>query len=383
MRIGLPGVISRFYYDYGEGEQLKKYISTIFWTVIASSLLIGILTALILYFFRPNYLQNKNFLIFGLIPIVTAILNANTDIQRRLIHARQQSKYSMYLSFAISIIGVFVSYPFIVIMKLGASGSLFSGLIITIIFFLQAQYYLNKDIRLIFKKSLLPESVKYAAGILPSHIFNNLLPFASRLFVAEKLSFAALANLSIANRFGVVYIFIIGALQNAYLPQYFSMRKEGNDGMIKIYKFNRVILLASCAIALSFTFISPFIIEILLPIKYHNSSLYFPIFSIGFLGQIFYTLYGQEIFYNKKTQYHIVISLANIIPNILCVVLIRDKNEVFSIAWGGCIGNICAAIIGYYFSLKYIQLYIEKTVKYCLFITISIIVFFFYYTVNF
>ncbi len=378
MRIGLPGVISRFYYDYGEGKELREYVSTIFWTVMVSSTLIGLVAAFVLYFFQPTYLDGKSFVVFGLIPIATAVLNANTDIQRRLIQARQQSKYSMYLSFAITIVGVIVAYPFIVTMKLGATGSLISNLIITIIFFIQAQHYLNKDIGFTYSKVLLPESLKYAAGILPSHIINNLVPFANRLFVAERISVSTLANLSIANRFGAAYMLIIGALQNAYLPQYFSLRKQGDEGMKKIIKFNSTILTASCAIALIFTYVSPYIIEVILPQKYHGSYLYFPIFSLGFLGQIFYTLYGQEIFYNKKTKFHILISIASIVPNVLCVLITSNHNEAFSIAWGVTIGNMTAAIIGFYLSNRYIHLRIEKSVKYFLVLTLALILFYFF-----
>lgn len=370
MRIGMPGVISRFYYDFGEGKGLKEYVSTVFWAIMCSSLFIGILAGIGIYYLQPVYLENKSFLVFGLIPIATAILNANTDIQRRLIQARQQSKYSMYLSFAISIIGVVIAYPFIVTFKLGATGSLLANLVITIVFFIQAQYYLRKDIGLIFKLNLLIPSIKYATGILPTHFINNLVPFLNRMIVAEKISVSALANFSLANRFGAVFILITGALQNAYLPQYFALRKEADGGINKIIKINNLIWYSSCAIALLFSTIGPYFIELLLPVKYHKASLYFPIFSIGFLGQIFYALYGQEIFYNKKTQFAIFISLSSIIPNVLVVLLFSNGEEAFSIAWGMTAGNICSAIVGYYLSSKYVKYNIQKVTH-----TISIITF--------
>ena len=360
MRIGLPGVVSRFYYDHGEGQPLKEYISTIYWTVIVSSILVGVFAGIGLYIWEPAYLREKNYFIFGLIPILTAILNANSDIQRRLIQARQQSKYSMYLSFAITLAGVVVAYPFIVTFKMGAKGSLIANLIITIIFFIQAQYYLSKDVGFIFRKNLMPESVKYAFGVLPSHIINNIIPFVNRVYFSQKVSVAALANLSLANRFGSFFILFSGALQNAFLPQYFALRKESN-GHEKLARLNKVIWYFSCLSALAFCIFSPYVIKLLLPPRYHGASTYFPIFAVGFLGQVFYTLHGQEIFYNKKTKLSIWITVASVIPNLAIVRFLSNKEEAYSIAWGVTIGQICSALVGCYLSSRFIRLNLSNS----------------------
>ena len=172
MRFGVPGAVTRFYFDHREGESLRDYVTTINRFLWISSLLVGAL-ALCLVFAAEKYILPGVPLEFTAIVIVVCLLSANADLQRRLIQAREQSQYAALLSFGFALANIGLAVLFIAGFRWGVKGMLFAQLLTNIVFFLQARYYLSGDLSGSFHREYVGPSLHYGLGILPSHILGN------------------------------------------------------------------------------------------------------------------------------------------------------------------------------------------------------------------
>ncbi|MFZ6012431.1 MAG: lipopolysaccharide biosynthesis protein, partial [Bacteroidota bacterium] len=106
MRLALPGSISRYYFDYGEGKELSDYITTLHRTLLAVSVIVGAACYFVLQESLHLIFPGLPFWPFIAIILVTTFLNTNSETQKRLLQARKMSRYSAILNIVTSLVGI-------------------------------------------------------------------------------------------------------------------------------------------------------------------------------------------------------------------------------------------------------------------------------------
>lgn len=360
MRLGIPGAVTRFYYDYSEGKGLQNYLTTIFIFLIIIGFFIGLGILMIGYFWSDSLIKGLPYYPFYFLIVATAFLSANTDLQRRLIQVREQSKYAAVLSTVTALVGIVSAIILVVVFEMGALGMVWASTISAIVFFIQAQYYLKKDLSGTFSKKLLLGSSKYALGIFPSHVVNNFAPLLSKVLLSNLGSLGAVGLLGIALRFVAPLSILQGAFHNAYLPIYYSIRKSNDEkGYIELGKVIKEIWLIACFLFIGSALAFPVLIKLLTPIAYHSSAYLVPFLAIGFLFKIVYTLYGQEIFYSKKTFWVPIMSISAVVVNLTIVFLTVKKLGALGVALGMISSFFVVMIWGVVLSLKMVKIPVE------------------------
>src|SRR5262249_27618995 len=122
MRFGVPGAVARFYYDHREGGPLRDYITTIGWFVMISSFVVGAAALALGPWMEHRFLRDLPFFPFAVLAVLGAFMSGNSDVQRRLIQAREQSAYSAKLSLAFSAVTIVLSVFFVAVLRWGAMG---------------------------------------------------------------------------------------------------------------------------------------------------------------------------------------------------------------------------------------------------------------------
>lgn len=321
MRLALPGSVARFYYEHKEGTELKNYITTIYWSLLAISIGIGGIICLISYFFLHKLVPGLPFWPFVIIILISGALNTNSEIQKRLIQARKQSGYSAKLSIATSLIGISSAVILVTIFKLEALGIVLAGLIGAIIFFFQAQFYLKKDMGGKFSLKLLIPSFKYSINILPSHLvtpFGNLL---SRSLLSGFASITAVGIYSLASRFITPLYLISDAFSSAFIPIYFEARKKDSPEVYqKLEETCKKIWLISLFIFVIAASMFPPLILLITPTKYHATAEIVPYMAVSFLPTILTVMYSPEMYYSKKTYWVSIIAATRFLSNLFIAV---------------------------------------------------------------
>jgi len=359
-RLGMPGSVSRFYFDHKDDPQeLRNYVKTVYDFLVFASIVISLIIGLIFYFFADNITPGVLFAPFILIVILNSALSANSSLQLRLLQSTENSKYSALLNISNAFIGIIAAIVFVAGFKMGAKGILYSQLLTTIIFFIQAQIYLRPYLKGQFKWSMLKSSFTYGINTLPHLMFIVLTPFISKLLLVHTGTIAALGIYSLAIRFAQPLQMLYTAFNQAYTPIYFSLRKEGADSL-KINYYSTLIWVGCSILFMGMFFVLPPLIPLITPERFHASASIVPVLCCTFIWQIIYYLSIVELFYTKNNRFVSLMSVSVLIANTLITLIFVKKYGPEALAWGQFIGFFCMALVANFISKKYGEVKLTK-----------------------
>jgi O-antigen/teichoic acid export membrane protein len=358
MRLGVPGSVNRFYFDFNDDEKkLKDYITTIHHLLVIASIVVGLAIGIISYLFSSTLLSGVLFFPFIVLVLINSGFSANSDIQKRLLQSKEKSSYMAKLNIALALIGILLTIFFVVFLKLGALGLILSQTCTTLIFFVQSQYYLRNYIKGNFNLPMLKDSLKYGVGLLPHHLFAALAPLLSKGILNSRDSLAALGVFSLALRFIQPLDIINNIFNQSFNPIYFSLRKK--DDTIQIKKVYLVAWLSAILIFMITALILPSLVPLITPVRFHKSAELIPILALGFIGQVVYMLFLQENYYNKNTKSVSIITGSGLTVNLIITIVGVNQFGVYAIAWAYSAGFITWAFVGFLLSKKHFLNYIK------------------------
>jgi O-antigen/teichoic acid export membrane protein len=355
MRLGVPGAVTRFYFDYREGPELRNYVTTIARFMWCSSLAVGLLAMLVILFAGKVILPSVP-LRFTFLVILTSFLACNADLQRRLLQAREQSRYSALLSLCFAGLTIALAVFFVAVIRLGALGMIVAQLLAGFVFFVQAQYYLAPELKGSFSRTYLGSSVTYALGIFPSHVFANFAPLLTRSVLANTDSLAAVGTFGIAGKFSQPLSIIFSAFSTAFLPIYFSARRDDSAEHRELVR-RTVCGTWVCAVLLCLAamLLGPAAIRIMTPPRYHDAAQLVHVLAIGFLGQGAYSLFSPEIAYTNKTWCLSLASITAVLLNVGGAFVFVRAYGATGVAWALVLGQFGGAGICGFFALRLIR----------------------------
>lgn len=358
MRLGVPGSVNRFYYDFKDEEnKLNDYITTIHHLLVISSIVVGIAIGIISYLFSSILLSGVLFFPFIVLVLINSGFSANSDLQKRILQSKEKSAYMAKLNIALALIGILLTIFFVVFLKLGALGLILSQTCTTLIFFIQSQYYLRNYIKGKFNLTMLKDSLKYGVGLLPHHLFAALAPLLSKGILNSRDSLAALGIFSLALRFIQPLDIIYNIFNQSFNPIYFSLRKK--DDSVQIKKVYLVVWVSAILIFMITVLLLPTLVPLITPIRFHKSAELIPILALGFIGQVAYMLFLQESYYDKNTKSVSLITGSGLAVNLIVTIVGVNQFGVYAIAWAYSAGFLTWAIVSYLLSKKHFLNYIK------------------------
>jgi O-antigen/teichoic acid export membrane protein len=147
------------------------------------------------------------------------------------------------------------------------------------------------------------------------------------------------------------------AFQTAYIPVYFSVRKEGTvAGLERLAVTARNVWAAAVAFAIAAALIGPPLIVLVTPGDYHAAAPLVPIFAVGFLGMTAYNLLGPEIFFSKRTWLMPLIVYGSAAIEITISVLTVKTYGAAGVAWGSAARMLMTALIAGLISCRLVKL---------------------------
>ncbi|HKD35964.1 MAG TPA: lipopolysaccharide biosynthesis protein, partial [Pirellulales bacterium] len=302
MRQGVPGAVARYYYDHAEGPSLRDYVATVAWYLLASSLVVGLITLAICPWVLPHLVPGLP-MSLAFLSVLGGIATVNGELQGRLVQAREQSAYQARLnvgraSVSLALVVIFVIWPF----RSGAPGMIASEVVSFGVLALVAIWYLRAELRGRFQKSMLKSSLVYGWAMMPGDFVGNLTPLATAALLSGAHTAAANGLYFLALRVTQPLTMIGLAFQQAYNPIYFSIRKEGEDaGLKRLADTARNVWAAAVGCAVAAALLGPPLIVLVTPADYHAAAPLVPIFALSFLGLTAYNFVAPEVFYSKRT----------------------------------------------------------------------------------
>lgn len=347
MRLGVPGAVSRFYYEHREGPELQDYLTTIWWFQTVCTVLVSGVTLALWPLFAPGLLNDLPMSPFGVLVVCTAALLGATDIQRRVIQVREQARYSAHLSWVMALVHIALALLFVAVFRWGVYGMMWATVLGNAVGFVQARYYFRADVKGRFRWPLLKDSLGYATGILPNQLIAQVAPLGNRALLTSLHGLSSLGLLGIASRFVSPLTILIQAFSSAFLPIYFSLRKESTQEA-----HDRIVTLTTVAwsfvllVALSIVMLGPPVVALILPASFQEAGALIPWVALGGLAEFIYVLVSPEIFYARKSRLPIVVSITTAVFSLGATALLAKPYGPAGVAAANMVALTASSIVG-------------------------------------
>ena len=353
MRLGVPGSVTRFYFDYkNDKTNLDNYITSIYYLLLGTSSLLGIIFSGVYFLWGELIIPELLFYPYILLVVIASVLSSNSDIQRRLIVARGQAIFSAKLTTVFSLTSIALTLLLVIVFKLSAVGVILAQTITSLLFFIHAQYYLHLNLAGKIRLNHIKESLNYGIGLLPHHLFVAFAPLFSKFVLADQGSLASLGILAIAMRFTLP----LDVLYNAFIPSFHPLYFEERKALAENYSNSlrdqqKQIIGISIVIYIFYSLVVPILIPFVVDSRYDEAASLISILGLGFVGKMLYANFIVEVFYSKKTKWVSISTLLGLAVTVVLSVLLIEYGAK-GIAYAGSIGYLTWAAIALLLSKK-------------------------------
>ncbi len=359
MKMGVPGAVTRYYFDYPEGPSLKDYVTTVALFLFWCSLLVGGVT-LAVFPWIGHWIPGLPLFPFAVLAVLSMFFYANQELQGRLVQAREQSGYAARLNIGRASISISLAVLFVLGLHWGAVGMLSAEVASYGALMLIAAFYLRPELSGTFRMPMLRSSLSYGMAMLPGDFVGTLTPLVTRSLLSGVKSLADLGLLTTAGKFMQPLTILSAAFQMAYNPIYFSVRKQidaGLAGLERLAETARNVWATAVGAAIGAALLGPPLIRLVLPASYHPAAALLPIMVVGFLGATIYNLTGApEVYYSKHTGWVPVIAYGAAAMNIAISVLTVNRLGPAGIAWGTSAQLVTTAVLGSVISARLVKI---------------------------
>lgn len=359
----------RFLIDAEDLKSKKRIITaTIAYTVIGTivfSVIAGIAMGLMKY----------EYTIVFLLFIISNIL---IDLSNALARGTGKIKLYSISNFVLGATTIILNIVFIVGMKMGVKGLLWSNTvansitaIIVLIKLHLAQFISKKDL----SKNLMREMLKYSIPLVPNNLSWIVISLSDRIMLTWMAGADLNGIYSIANKFpNIIYTFY-GFFSTAWKESAAKILKENNRAQYynSIYKDIKFFLKA---VVLGLIAIMPFAFSILVDPSYNEAYIYIPILVISIYYTNMSNFYGGIFAAYKNTKIMGATTFAAALINIVINLIFIPKFGIYAATFSTLISNVVVSAYRKYRLKQYIHLK-EKT-NYVFWVLLGITLFTYY-----
>lgn len=366
--------IGRYYFE--KNINFIKFVSTSIWL----SLFFSIFLSFIFLFFIIPFFKIEDFNLWFYVLVTTnAFTNLGTSVfiqihepaNNSLLIAKRSISTGL-LQFVLNVLIVIFSpapkWQFVIF------GMTITALLINIYFF----NFIKKYIKISFDFAYVKYIMKFSIPLLPYALSGIILSQIDRIMIMKNSNSADTGIYSLAVALAMVVVFVGDSINRAWMPDYFKHmdNKDYKTHDLEVKKNIRYWTLLS--VAFIFLYFEP--ATFLINDKYHLALDLVPIVISGYLFEFYFTIYGRNIGYSKKTIYSSIILLISGLVNILLNHFTLNKYGFKVAAINTLISFFILFVLSFLVSKYIIKLHTFKVFKLLpsLF-TIFIFVFLFYF----
>ena len=347
LHLSLHGAVTRFFYDYlSNKEKQKEYIGSIFTFV---SIFSTIMSLVLIIFHNPiasilfsNIPTNPYF--FYLIGLSWS--SSLMALPLALWRAQEKAGLFVVVNIIKSLMIMIIASFLIINLSLGVEGVLLSHFVINIIFVVISFAVSRKSIKINLNRLYIKNSLIFSIPLIPHVASGWVIKSSDRVILEKFIDLSELGLYSLAAQVATVLSLFYTGVNNALVPRYTRLRKDGNNlEARKLLNIFTIIIVITGVISIP---IAIYAVNMLSTADYSGAQVFIPLLIIGEIIKGFYFIPVAKLFYTKSTKSiatsSIIAALANILFNFLLIPLFG--------AFGAAIATIFAELIR--FSLIYL-----------------------------
>jgi O-antigen/teichoic acid export membrane protein len=349
--LSLHGAITRFFYDFlNEPEKQREYLGSIFTFVvlfssILSTLLLSLKTIIGNILFEQIPVDPYFIYLVGL-----AWVSSLSALSMALFRAQEKAGQFILINIVKAFFIASITAYLIISKGLGPDIALMVQLLVTLIIVVISFGIQRKYLRITINLSYVKQSLLFSIPLLP-HVASGWIISSSDRVILEK--FVDISNLgiySLAVQVSMVLALFYTSVNNALVPRYTKLRKEGNEVKAdRLLKMFGVIVTAFGIISIPFAMLA---IKFFTSSQYSEAFMLTPLLLIGQIIKGYYFIPVAKLFYVKKTRAiassSTVAAIVSILVNLLAIPIIGIYGAIVS----ATLSEVCRYLLIYRASKK-------------------------------
>ncbi|MFX0135806.1 MAG: oligosaccharide flippase family protein, partial [Candidatus Hodarchaeota archaeon] len=279
--MGVQNAILRYFAHYENHREKYEVISTAtLFVMLSGGILTSLLVTLSAFFSNAIFNTTKYAFLFGIV-FVNLFIGILLELGKSSLRAEGKSISFTVISIIYTFIAVSLNIFFIVVLKLGIKGILFSTFIVQFIIVGYLFIYFYPKTRFRFSLSKLKLILKYGIPFIPTGIFMFILNWADRYFLKVYANLEIIGLYSLGYKLSMIVALLGGfpfaLFWNAYM---FEVYKKSNakDIYAKVLTYYTLLLVS---IALVLSCLSKELVTIIADPAFLNAYLVIPLIAFS------------------------------------------------------------------------------------------------------
>ena len=356
VHLGMVNVYNRNFFQYRED---KRKTAALLYSILAFVFINFILFVTLTYLFRGFFAEliigskeHDNILFF--------VFCANFFVSfgsYYLTYYKNSEDAATFVFYTIlgGIITFLSSIFFIVIFRIGIIGFAYSQIISGIVVFTLLTKKVYKLLPVSFNKNILMDSLRIGYPLTPRIIVGVIGSQFDKYMIGLMATTGGVGIYSIGQRIANVVFIYMTSIQNVFSPRVFDkMFNRGGDGGKEIGQYLTPFIYISILVAIGIALFSEEVVIILTPASYHGAIDIVSILSM-YYGVLFFGKQPQ-LLYAKKTYIVSILSISNIIVNVMLNIPFIMKWGAVGAAWATFTAGIINGAISFVVSQYYYKI---------------------------
>jgi O-antigen/teichoic acid export membrane protein len=294
--------------------------------------------------------------------IIMCLMNLFTTLNLALWRQEEKPLYFGIYEITNTVFNLLASVIFVIILKLNWEGRISAMLLTSFCYGLISIYFLfkRKYIKITFKKKYFIDALLFGLPLIPHSISFWIRSGIDRAIITKFWGTESVGLYSTGFLFGTFISFLVGAFNNAYSPYLYKTLSNNNKEELKSSKYRLVrmtyyIMFGLIISGVFFMFLSYFILKYLFDERYWEAREYIYWAIAAQVGQGFYIMFVNYIFYSRKTKQlaYITFSCA------ICHAII----SFFLVQYSGPIGAAYSSVIISFLNFVIVAIYSSRVYK--------------------
>ena len=227
LTLSLESAVARFYYDFDNEEERRRYFATA-WLFL---LLFGLVVAVVLdlagdWIFQLAF-RGVPFRPYGRLALWGSYLSITAVIPTVMFRVREQPRTFVLFSVSQFLLRVLLNITFVVHLGQGVKGIFVATLLANLVYAVPYTWIAWRGMRFsLHGTHRLRESLAYALPFVPHRLSNWVLNVSDRIVLENYVPLEALGLYTVGYRFGLMLGAMLDAVNLAWVPFYFKTAKE-------------------------------------------------------------------------------------------------------------------------------------------------------------
>lgn len=319
--VALNGAATRLHYKNKNLEYRSRVWGTITTLVLANSILFGVLFISLHKYLVDPFIGNIDFYPFALIALSYAVISPLYILFQSYLQASQNAVFYGANTLLNFFLQVFLTILFVVHYRMGALGMLCSYAVTALFFFIYVSVAFLPKIKLGIDKGISMFSFRFSLPLLPHQISLWSAGTIDKLFLNGIKGTAVAGLYGIAQQCGNVVGTIAYSFNQAFVPWFYEMLEEGNEGKRRIQQAGLCIVLGYCIIALGLSLFSREVLSIMVSESFRDAFSIIPFVAFAMVLNGTYYLFINVLLIDK-TEFVFVATLSGLVVNILANIIL-------------------------------------------------------------